>query len=256
MQARFPAAVCVSSSAYHHVLRVKGKENPVPVARSPTSRPVKLAPSILTADFGHLADQIGQAEAAGADFIHLDVMDGLFVPNITFGPLVVKAVRQLTSLPLDVHLMIREPERYLEEFAEAGADLLTVHVEATLHLHRTVQQIIDLGRQVGVALNPATSTESVREILPFVDMVLVMSVNPGFGSQTFIETMTSKLCRIRHMQEELNPTCDLEVDGGIGVQNIRSVIECGVNVVVVGSAVFNGRAPIADNIAALRKTYQ
>ena len=160
-------------------------------------RPIKIAPSILTADFGRLANEIQAVEAAGADMIHLDVMDGVFVPNLTFGPLVIEAVHQITSLPLDVHLMIHEPERYIAEYANAGATNITVHVEACAHLNRTVQTINEAGCSVGVALNPATGIEAVREILPFIDMVLVMSVNPGFGGQRFIETTTSKLRRMR-----------------------------------------------------------
>ena len=218
-----------------------------------TSSAVKLAPSILTADFGRLADQIQAAEAAGADYIHLDVMDGRFVPNISFGPLIVRAVRNFTTLPLDVHLMIEEPERYIGAFAAAGADLLTVHVESCPHLHRTVQQINDAGCRAGVALNPATGVESAREILPFVDMILVMSVNPGFGAQRFIETTTSKLRRMRRLINDLNPTADLEVDGGVGPHNIADVVRNGANVIVVGSAVFNDQASIDDNIAALRR---
>ncbi|HXF62628.1 MAG TPA: ribulose-phosphate 3-epimerase [Caldilineaceae bacterium] len=217
-----------------------------------TSRPTKLAPSILTADFGHLADEIRAAENGGADYIHLDVMDGRFVPNITFGPALVQAVRNVTRLPLDVHLMIEDPDRYLADFAEAGATILTVQAEATVHLHRTVQRITELGCRAGVAINPATPIEALREILPFVDMVLIMSVNPGFGGQRFIETSTNKLRRVRRMQEELNPLCDLEVDGGIDVHNIADVVRSGANVIVVGSAVFNSRAPIAENITALR----
>jgi ribulose-phosphate 3-epimerase len=216
---------------------------------------VKLAPSILTADFGHLAEQLQAVEAAGADYIHLDVMDGRFVPNISFGPMLVQAVRNYTTLPLDVHLMIVEPDLYVDQFAAAGADLLTVHVEACPHLHRTVQRINDAGCRAGVSLNPATSIEAVREVLPFVDMVLVMSVNPGFGSQRFIETMTSKLRRMRRMMDELNPIADLEVDGGVGVQNIGDIVRSGANVIVVGSAVFNQDAPIDENIAALRAGY-
>lgn len=215
-------------------------------------RPLRLAPSVLTADFGHLAEAVAQAEAGGADWIHLDVMDGVFAPNISFGPAVVAAVRRATTLPLDVHLMVQEPAPLLAAFAAAGAQGLTVHVEACAHLHRTVQQILQLGCQAGVALNPATGVESIREILPFVDLVLVMSVNPGFGGQQFIETMTSKLRRIRQMQVELNPTCDLEVDGGIGVHNIADVAANGANVVVVGSSVYNDRGSVAANLAALR----
>ncbi|MEZ4735773.1 MAG: ribulose-phosphate 3-epimerase [Caldilineaceae bacterium] len=216
-------------------------------------RPVKLSPSILTADWGALHEQIQAAEVGGADAIHLDVMDGMFVPNITFGPLVVAAVRKATSLPLDVHLMVHEPERYLAEFVEAGANHLTVHVEACLHLNRTVQRINELGCSVGVALNPATAVESVREILPFVDLVLVMSVNPGFGGQRFIETTTSKLRRMRRLREELNPTCDLQVDGGINIHNVNDVVKSGANVIVVGSAVYNSSASPAENLAKLRK---
>lgn len=216
-------------------------------------RPVKLSPSILTANWGALHEQIQAAEAGGADAIHLDVMDGMFVPNITFGPLVVAAVRKATSLPLDVHLMVHEPERYLADFVEAGANHLTVHVEACLHLNRTVQRINELGCSVGVAVNPATAVESVREILPFVDLILVMSVNPGFGGQRFIETTTSKLRRMRRLKEELNPTCDLQVDGGINEHNVNDVVKSGANVIVVGSAVYNPQASPAENLAKLRK---
>jgi ribulose-phosphate 3-epimerase len=221
-----------------------------------SKHPLKLAPSILTADFGKLADEIRAAEEGGADYIHLDVMDGRFVPNISFGPMIVKAVRAATHLPLDVHLMIEDPDRYLIDFAEAGANILTVQVEACLHLHRTVQRITELGCRAGVALNPATSVEAVREILPFVDMILVMSVNPGFGGQRFIETSTSKLRRMRHLQEELNPLCELEVDGGIDTHNIDDVVRSGANVIVTGSAVFNGHAAPKENLSALRKAAQ
>jgi ribulose-phosphate 3-epimerase len=220
---------------------------------SRTALPLRIAPSILTADFGHLATAITAADQGGADYIHLDVMDGRFVPNITFGPKIVEAVRNVTQLPLDVHLMIEDPERYLAEFAKAGATLLTVHAEACLHLHRTVQRITELGCRAGVAINPATPVEMVREIVPFVDMILVMSVNPGFGSQRFIETSTSKLRRVRKMLDELNPLCELEVDGGVDVHNIDDVVRSGANVIVVGSAVYNTRNTPAANISALRK---
>ena len=216
------------------------------------ARAVKLAPSILTADFGRLQAEILAAEHAGADLLHLDVMDGRFVPNITFGPLVVEAAHRITKLPLDVHLMIEEPERYLDTFANAGANIITIHLEACRHLHRAVQQIVDLGCQVGVALNPSTPIESIREIAPFVDQVLVMSVNPGFGGQRFIQTMTSKLRRTRKLLDEYNPTCDLEIDGGIGVGNIREVLRNGANVIVVGSAVFNSSKSVDENLTALR----
>ncbi|RIK41049.1 MAG: ribulose-phosphate 3-epimerase [Chloroflexi bacterium] len=217
------------------------------------SRPIKLAPSILTADFGYLAAAVEEAAAGGADMIHLDVMDGMFVPNITFGPPVVAAVRRATSLPLDVHLMVHEPGRYLADFAQAGADSLTVHVEASLHLSRTVQEITALGCQVGVALNPATPVESVREVLPFLDLVLVMTVSPGFGGQRFIETSTSKVRRMKRLLEELNPTCDLQVDGGVNLETIVDVATAGANIFVVGSAAYNGEAPVAENLATLRQ---
>lgn len=216
-------------------------------------RSVKLAPSILTANFAHLAAEIAAAEAGGADLIHLDVMDGMFVPNISFGPMIVETVRTLTTLPLDVHLMVHEPDRYLNDFVEAGATSLTVHVEACLHLNRTVQRINELGCGVGVAVNPATSVEAVREILPFVDLVLVMSVNPGFGGQRFIETTTSKLRRMRRLQEELNPVCDLQVDGGINLKTIDDVVRSGANNVVLGSAVFSKQGSPAENLRALRQ---
>ncbi|MCB0061496.1 MAG: ribulose-phosphate 3-epimerase [Caldilineaceae bacterium] len=216
-------------------------------------RPTQIAPSILTADFGRLTAAIQAAEAGGADSIHLDVMDGNFVPNITFGPLVVAAVRQATKLPLDIHLMVHEPDRYVSDYVEAGATNLTVHVEACLHLNRTVQHINDLGCRVGVALNPATGVEAAREILPFIDMLLVMSVNPGFGGQRFIETSTSKLRRVRRLRDELNPTCDIQVDGGINPHNIADVVRAGANVIVVGSAVFNQKGTPGENIEALRK---
>ncbi len=215
-------------------------------------RPIKIAPSILTANFADLATDIRAVEAAGAEMIHLDVMDGTFVPNITFGPLVVEAVRSITALPLDVHLMVQEPGRYLKDYVDAGATSLTVHVEACLHLHRTVQQISELGAKVGVALNPATAIESVREIIPFVDMVLVMSVNPGFGGQRFIETTTSKLRRMKRLCNEFNPTCDLQVDGGINAKTVVDVIHSGANILVAGSAIFNDKASPADGLAALR----
>jgi ribulose-phosphate 3-epimerase len=217
------------------------------------NRIYKLAPSILTADFAHLADAMLQAEEGGADLLHLDVMDGVFVPNLSFGPVVVAAIRRVTKLPLDVHLMVHEPGRYVEAFVEAGADNLTVHVEASLHLHRTVQQISDRGCRVGVALNPATPVESVREILPLLDLVLVMTVNPGFGGQRFIETSTSKIRRMRRLLDELNPTCDLEVDGGINPQTIADAATAGANLFVVGSTVYNQQGSVADNLTTLRQ---
>jgi ribulose-phosphate 3-epimerase len=221
--------------------------------RQKTQRPLKIAPSILTIDWGHLAQAIRAAEDGGADYIHLDVMDGHFVPNITFGPAIVSTVRSLTDLPLDVHLMVADPDRYLADFAGAGADILTVHVEASLHLHRSIQRIIELGCKAGVALNPATPIESVREISPFVDMVLVMTVNPGLGGQKFIETSTSKIGRMRALLDEFNPTCDLEVDGGISATNIRDVVRRGANVIVAGSSVYDKEGRTRENIALLRQ---
>jgi ribulose-phosphate 3-epimerase len=216
------------------------------------ARAIKIHPSILTADFGRLAEAVAAAEAGGADAIHLDVMDGQFVPNLTFGPTTVAAVKQATGLPLDVHLMVQEPDHLLPAFAAAGANLITVHAEACRHLHRTVQRINELGCRVGVALNPATPLEMAREVAPFLDLLLVMSVNPGFGGQPFIQTSTNKLRRARQMVEELNPLCDLQVDGGVDAANIADVVRSGANVIVAGSAVYNDRASVGENIAKLR----
>lgn len=216
------------------------------------SKRIKLAPSILSADFAHLGDQIAQTEAAGADYIHVDVMDGRFVPNLTIGPMIVQAVRRSTRLPLDVHLMIVEPERYLESFVQAGADLLTVHVEACPHLHRTVQQIHELGARAGVALNPATSLYTVEEILGDVDLLLVMTVNPGFGGQTFIDHMLNKIERARSMIDRLDGSTELEVDGGIGPYTAPAVVKAGAQVLVAGSAVFGAEQGIAEAIGRIR----
>jgi ribulose-phosphate 3-epimerase len=205
-------------------------------------RTVRVAPSILSADFGRLADEVRAAEAAGADWIHVDVMDGRFVPNITIGPVVVQAVRAATKLPLDVHLMIVEPEKYLEDFARAGADGLTVHVEASPHLHRTLQHIRSLGKKAGVVLNPHTPEESIRHVLGDVDVILVMSVNPGFGGQSFIPSALDKLRALRGMLDRGGHSAVLEVDGGVAPGGVaKSVIEAGARMLVAGSAVF-GRA--------------
>ncbi len=215
--------------------------------------PVKLAPSILSADFTRLGEQVREAEAGGADWIHVDVMDGHFVPNITIGPLITAAVRRVTELPIDVHLMIERPERYLEAFAHAGADFLTVHVEVSPHLHRTMQQIRELGVHAGVALNPATPVEAVMEILPFVDLVLVMSVNPGFGGQEYIPTSAAKIERVRKLLDQHGlANVELEVDGGIGPATVGEVVRAGASVLVAGSAVYNTTGTVAENLRALR----
>jgi ribulose-phosphate 3-epimerase len=215
---------------------------------------VKIAPSILSADFTRLGEQIREAEAGGADWIHVDVMDGHFVPNLTIGPLVAAAAKRATSLPVDVHLMIENPERYVDAFAEAGADYLTVHVETCPHLHRTVEQIRQRGVRPGVTLNPATPAEALSEILPFVDLVLVMSVNPGFGGQSYIPTSTAKIARIRRMLDERGlDGVELQVDGGVAPGTIRAVVEAGATVVVAGSAVYDARAPVAENLRRLRE---
>jgi ribulose-phosphate 3-epimerase len=213
----------------------------------------KLAPSILTADFTRLGEQIREVEAAGVDWIHLDIMDGHFVPNLSFGPLLVRAVRQATKLPLDVHLMIEQPERYLADFAQAGADRLTVHVETCPHLHRTIEQIKEVGCKAGVTLNPATPLATLEEILPEVDLVLVMSVNPGFGGQKYIPGSTAKIARLRRMLDAVGPEAELEVDGGVNASTIAEVVGAGATVLVIGSAIFNSQAPIAENVRRLRE---
>ncbi|MGD8624652.1 MAG: ribulose-phosphate 3-epimerase [Anaerolineae bacterium] len=214
---------------------------------------MKIAPSILAADFTRLGDQVAEAEAGGADYIHVDVMDGHFVPNITMGPHIVEAVRRVTSLPLDVHLMIEAPERYLADFCRAGANILTVHVETCPHLHRTVQQIKELGCRAGVTLNPATPAISLAEIVPYLDLVLVMTVNPGFGGQSFIEGILPKIEAVRAMLDAQNPQAELEVDGGIGPDTVERVVRAGARVLVAGSAVF-GQADVADAVRRLRKS--
>ncbi len=210
-----------------------------------------IVPSILSADFARLGEQVREAEVGGADRIQIDVMDGRFVPNITVGPLIVEAVRRSTSLPLEAHLMIVEPERYVEDFAKAGADIIIVHQEVSPHLHRTVQQIKRLGKGAGVAINPATPAGTLEEILPDLDLVLAMTVNPGFGGQDFIPILP-KLRRLRAMINDTRPGCDLEVDGGIHEETAPLVVAAGANVLVAGSAVYNNRESVAQAIQRLR----
>jgi len=214
---------------------------------------VKIAPSILSADFARLADGVQAAEAAGADWIHVDVMDGHFVPNLTIGPPVVAALRKVTQLPLDVHLMIEDPDRYLEAFADSGADVLTVHLEAAKHLHRTVDRIRQLGLRPGVALNPATPVVLASEILPYVDLVLIMSVNPGFGGQRYIPTSAGKIAELRSTLEERHLWgVEIEVDGGIGPSTAPEVVAAGATVLVAGAAIY-ADGEVSRNLEMLRR---
>lgn len=214
----------------------------------------KLAPSILTADFGHLADEIAAAEQAGADYLHLDIMDGSFVPNISFGPHVVQTIRGLTELPLDVHLMVTDPDRHVPAFADAGADLITIHAETSLHLHRSLSLIREHGVQAGLAVNPLTPIEVFLQALPMIDLALVMSVNPGFGGQQFIDFTVGRLEVLRDWRDELNAECIIEVDGGINTVTAPLAASAGADLLVVGSAVFNDRASVAENLKALRRS--
>jgi ribulose-phosphate 3-epimerase len=211
-----------------------------------------IGPSILTANLLRLGDQIAEAESAGVDYIHLDVMDGVFVPNISFGLPVCEALRQATRLPIDVHLMIADPDPYVTRFVEAGADVVTVHPETTVHLHRTLAAIAEAGATPGVALNPMTPLSAIEEAIPFIGQALIMSVNPGFGGQTLIPAMLDKVRRLRSMLDERNPSCRLQIDGGVKASNIRRVVEAGCDTVVVGSAIY-GERPVADAVADLRR---
>jgi ribulose-phosphate 3-epimerase len=215
---------------------------------------IKLAPSILAADFARLGEQVREVEAAGADYIHVDVMDGHFVPNITIGPVVVKALRGATRLPLNVHLMIDEPERYIDAFAAAGADGLVVHPEAGSQLHRAIEQIRRHGIHVGVAINPGTPLSAIEEVLPEVDMALIMSVDPGFGGQEFIEDVLPKVRRLRRLLDERGLAAEVAIDGGITPETAPRCVEAGVRVLVAGTAIFNERASIAENMARLRES--
>jgi len=213
---------------------------------------VRIAPSILSADFGRLAEEVAAVEAAGADLIHVDVMDGRFVPNLTLGPVVVKALRKATKLPLDVHLMIVEPEKYVEAFADAGADTIMVHQEACTHLHRTLSHIRKLGKRSGAVLNPSTSEDTLRYVLDEVDQILVMSVNPGFGGQSFLDCTLPKLAALKRMIDERRLAIDLEIDGGITPDTIGRAVAAGARILVAGNAVFTQK-PYEKSIAELRR---
>src|SRR5262249_40013074 len=204
---------------------------------------VQIAPSILSADFSRLGDEIRAVERGGAGLLHVDVMDGHFVPNITIGPLVARAARASTNLPLDCHLMISDPDRYIGALARAGASMISVHVEATVHLHRTLSAIREAGCRPGVVLNPATPVVAIEEALPYADYVLVMSVNPGFGGQSFISTSLDKICRLKGMIEGRGLDVVIEVDGGIGMQNVADVVRCGARWIVAGSSIFGSGDP-------------
>jgi len=217
------------------------------------NRRIKLAPSILSADFSRLGEQVAEVAKAGADYIHVDVMDGHFVPNITIGAPVVASLRSWTNLPLDVHLMIEQPEAHISQFAEAGADIITVHVEAATHLHRLVEEIKGLGVRVGVSLNPATPLSSLDEVLPLLDLVLVMTVNPGFGGQAFIGSMMDKIARLRKILDDKQAKAELEVDGGITASIAPKVAKAGAEVLVAGDAIFGSKQGAAKALQEMRR---
>jgi ribulose-phosphate 3-epimerase len=215
---------------------------------------LKIAPSILSANFANLLEDVKKIEK-DADLLHIDVMDGHFVPNITIGPVVVKSLRKFFSLPFDVHLMIENPDLYIEEFANSGADIITVHQEACIHLHRTIQKIKGYGKKAGVSLNPATSLETLKYILQDVDMVLIMTVNPGFGGQKFIDSMLKKIEELKKMREDLGLNFEIEVDGGINLYNVKEVVEAGADIIVAGSAIFDSSNP-AQTIKEFREAIE
>lgn len=213
---------------------------------------IKIAPSILSADFSRLGEQVAEAAQAGADYIHVDIMDGQFVPNLTIGAPVVKAIRRWTDVPLDVHMMVAEPDRFISDFVDAGADTITVHAEAATHLHRVVHQVKEAGVRVGVAINPATPANVLDPLLPDLDQVLVMTVNPGFGGQSFIHSMVGKISRVRAWLDDAVLGAELEVDGGINVATAPIAASAGARVLVAGSAIFNPDSSVADAIEGLR----
>ncbi|HTJ27151.1 MAG TPA: ribulose-phosphate 3-epimerase [Candidatus Limnocylindria bacterium] len=216
------------------------------------TRPVKIAPSLLSADFADIATQIRMVESGGADELHLDSMDGRFVPNLTWGMKIVKDLRRLSSLTFDCHLMIAEPERYVDEFRAAGADVITFHYEATPHQHRLLRHLRDIGAKAGIAINPGTPSAMLVDLLEEIDRVLVMSVNPGFGGQSFIERALTKVAEVRALLDERNPACEIEVDGGIGLQNLERAVQAGADVLVAGSSVFAADDP-PETIRQMRR---
>lgn len=216
----------------------------------------KLAPSILSADFSRLGEEVREVSAAGADYIHLDVMDGRYVPNITFGPVVIESIRPYTNLPLDTHLMISEPERYIEDFSKAGSDILTVHAEASTHLHRTICQIKETGCLAGVAINPTTALSTIENALPYVDLVLILTVNPGFGGQTLIPEVLAKVRDLKSLINEKGYSTQIEVDGGINANTASQVVQSGADILVAGSAIFNKTESIALAVERLRNSVQ
>lgn len=213
---------------------------------------VKIAPSILSADFSRLGEEIRAAEKAGADMIHVDVMDGHFVPNITIGPPVIKSIRKIASVPLDVHLMIDDPDKYIKAFADSGADILTVHEEASVHLHRTLQNIKECGVKPAVSINPATPVGHLDIVLPYVDIVLLMSVNPGFGGQEFIPEVLNKIEKLKDIVTARHLDVDIEVDGGVNINNVAGVVSAGADIVVMGSAFYNSK-DYAETVEIVRK---
>ena len=213
---------------------------------------IKLAPSILSADFARLLEDVKKVEKAGCEYLHIDVMDGHFVPNITLGPDIVKSLRKDVNMVFDTHLMIENPDNYIKDFVDAGSDLIVVHAEACRHLHRTIQNIKSYNVKAGVALNPATSIESIKHIIEDVDMVLIMTVNPGFGGQSFIESMLEKIKELKQLIDDKNLNVDIQVDGGIKPDNIHKVVEAGANIIVAGSAIFNSEN-IEETVSLMRK---